>query len=153
MTGFELQTSGIGSNCSTNWETTTSHILKLFRIVTTSLKLQVGWENFFRLHLRIGASQIGVIRSVRASANKSGVNLSSCRHIEYTTLVWPTLLSKCLVGNDLRNGPQDTRQFFLEEIFLFGVRFKARPFSKFHNLSFLYQNVIDFCLSKAICQG
>ena len=30
MTGFELQTSGIGSNCSANWATTTVQLSKMF---------------------------------------------------------------------------------------------------------------------------
>ena len=30
MTGFEPQTSGIGSDCSTNWATTTAQNIELF---------------------------------------------------------------------------------------------------------------------------
>ena len=32
MTGFELQTSGIGSDCSTNWATTTAQLIKSSRM-------------------------------------------------------------------------------------------------------------------------
>ena len=34
MAGFELQTSGIGSNRSTNWATTTAHVSSLYIIAS-----------------------------------------------------------------------------------------------------------------------
>ena len=44
MSGFELRTSGIRSNHSTNWATTTAPFLVLFCYVTASI-----WKNFWRV--------------------------------------------------------------------------------------------------------
>ena len=42
MTGFELQTSGIGSDRSANWVTTTA----LAKYVCKAVKVEVSWKSF-----------------------------------------------------------------------------------------------------------
>ena len=41
MTGFEPRTSGIGSNCSTNWATTTSHVSVLYVYIFGHVTLKI----------------------------------------------------------------------------------------------------------------
>ena len=44
MTGFEPRTSGIGSDCSTNWATTTAHYHPLFNIYFEKAKIKIEKE-------------------------------------------------------------------------------------------------------------
>ena len=100
MTGFEPQTSGIGSDHPTNWATTTAlenlFILPLFCFVYAFLSLY--FSSFTYLCLICLSSSKLIFSSMQHAACFNLDSLCICPRAQSITFVWAYLLALCLAA-------------------------------------------------------